>query len=371
MCLRKHFLTVFCFILPLLLVLATTGATSTANANGNGNVNGNVIDDGDDSDWIKVPVPGAVCGDGGDYKIFVRKGSSQRVAFGFSGGGACWSYGSCFGAFSTTNLKPVEKFSKDVAIFSTNGGISALSDHTQIWFPYCTGDVYLGNHVARYRKKTARHLGLPLVQKTLAHIKARGVVKFEELKEAVVYGFSAGAIGAITHLPTFDQYLEQGTQKVLIADSPGMHFGNRVWRKFGPEYLADFQRAFEKIGIPFSPKNGNVAQYFGNYCKRYSGWQIGVLQSTRDFVMSVVFGNISMGAHARLVTGPKGILHATRDPSDNCSAWVPKTQTHTFIHKADTAEVEADGITALRYANEVIGGIAGRNYPEPKFRGGF
>src|SRR5882672_772480 len=47
-------------------------------------------------EWVKVELPGKVCGDGSQYKFFVNySGKSNNLAISFEPGGACWDYESC------------------------------------------------------------------------------------------------------------------------------------------------------------------------------------------------------------------------------------------------------------------------------------
>ena len=50
------------------------------------------------STWIKVEIPGTVCGNGSQYKFFVNySSSSNNLVVAFEPGGACWDYASCAG----------------------------------------------------------------------------------------------------------------------------------------------------------------------------------------------------------------------------------------------------------------------------------
>ena len=69
----------------------------------------------DVTDWVsfyanqytKVDLPGAVCGDGSQYKFFYKKSTtSSNIVFIFEPGGACWDYDSCKG---NLRLKPANR----------------------------------------------------------------------------------------------------------------------------------------------------------------------------------------------------------------------------------------------------------------------
>jgi hypothetical protein len=48
--------------------------------------------------WLKVEIPGTICGDGSQYKFFVNYSNvSNNLVVSFEPGGACWDYASCAG----------------------------------------------------------------------------------------------------------------------------------------------------------------------------------------------------------------------------------------------------------------------------------
>lgn len=316
------------------------------------------------SSWTKISIPGAVCGDGQEYKVFLRKGDPQKLAFGFSGGGACWSSNTCFGPFAMASLKPTEQINLKEGIFSLDSEKSSLSDFTHIYFPYCTGDVFMGSHEASYGKKKVHHKGRVQVELTLEYLKKQKILHFEEASDVVLFGFSAGAIASLFHVTSFDRYLADHTQKFVLSDAPGMHFGKTFWKKFPPAQLEDYTEGFRRIGMELNIEEGHVAKQIPKYCQKFANWRIGVLQGSKDFVMSTVFGNISAGEHHRLVTGENGVYKLTESTGDNCSAWVPTTSTHTFLMKDSTAEMTIANKKAIEFANDIVLNMDDENYKE-------
>jgi hypothetical protein len=68
-------------------------------------------------EWRKIEVPGAVCGDGQGYSIFVSPGNPRKIAFDVMGGGACWSASTCY-ALPDTWVHPLPK------VLETGGFVS-------------------------------------------------------------------------------------------------------------------------------------------------------------------------------------------------------------------------------------------------------
>lgn len=314
--------------------------------------------------WQKVDVPGGVCGNGQQYSMFLSKGNSEKIALYFMGGGACWDKSSCHGIIPLTKLKPIPQPKKDTGFLSTDPNVSPVADHTVLYFPYCTGDVHVGSHEASYKKNvTVHHKGEYNVTAGLQHAHDQNLVNMMTASKVVVYGYSAGAIGAIGHMDVIDSFTNPGAQKFVIPDSPGLHFGSDFWGKFPQPYADDVTAAIEGMGAVFQPNEGNTAYIIPELCKTYSHWNFNILQGSRDFIMSTVFGEISQKGHERLVYGPKGIYRLTKDPNDNCSAWVPKSSTHVFFTKPKDMEEEAAGKSARDYIFEALtSGQAGPTY---------
>ena len=127
--------------------------------------------------------------------------------------------------------------------------------------------------------------------------------------------------------------------------------------------LEDFKQSVEGIGLEFDIDNANFAKHAPRVCEKYKDWQVGILQGSRDFVMSLLFGGIWPQTHANLVFGSEGIYQATGLHVENCSSWVPNTLAHTFFMSDWTSGIKAGGITALQYARDVIEGThSGDNY---------
>lgn len=305
-------------------------------------------------DWEKVIVENASCGRGDPYRIFIRKGDPKKVAFALQGGGACWNYSTCMGMIPLTNLRPIEKMKYDEGFYSKDPNVSAISNYTIVFFPYCSGDVHLANHKTNYDGEMVFHMGRANVEKSLDLIFNRKLLALDEIDQLVVFGHSAGALGSLGHLPTFDRYLSDQTKKVVISDSPGLHFGKRFWKKFTNDLVGDFSESLSKVGLQLDPEDGNVAKNLSNYCSTNSGWRVGILQGNRDFVMSTIFGNTTPMRHRTLVMSDDGLLGQTQDPNDNCSSWIYEGGQHTFLMYDNDANKTNGEMSAIAYANLLV-----------------
>lgn len=282
--------------------------------------------------WKKINIPNAVCGNGEPYSIFMDEGNAEQLVIEFMGGGACWSDSTCHGSQPLTSLVPL-KGEPAVSVFTENVTESPWKSATKVYLPYCTGDVYSANHETQYRKSVkVYHRGYANTLQVFKFLKEKDLLRWQEVKDITLGGSSAGAIGALVHAKTLDQYLSADTRRTLISDSPGLHFGSTFWQKFPAPMKNDFAKSFASIGLDVDFNDGLLAPKMGPVFTGYAQWKIGILQSTKDMVMSLVFGNIVPDSHRRLVLGRDGIQEIAKD-YDNVSTWIADLTQHTFLSK--------------------------------------
>ncbi|MCG8589546.1 MAG: hypothetical protein MJE66_09665, partial [Proteobacteria bacterium] len=176
------------------------------------------IDGGNDYDWQTVELPGTVCGDGSQYRFFTwdSPASDNLIVF-YEGGGACWDHEGCSGKLgllgaANRNGIPADYIQQEAAKFVSpivNGADPGLpfrskrSLVTQGWdvayFPYCTGDVHVGNRSVTYVDPSGQeppfawqHAGLNNSRAGLVHLST----VFPNVDKLLVTGFSAGGVAS-------------------------------------------------------------------------------------------------------------------------------------------------------------------------------
>lgn len=172
-----------------------------------------LVDGGNNYHWEKVALPGTQCGNGSQYKFFVRRTRSPNLLFFFEGGGACWDFDTCSGRAGILGAANPNGIADDYMTQFTpkyisplvNGADPGLPLHARIelvtkdwnivYMPYCTGDVHMGNRTATYTDPTGaqppltwRHAGYG---NTLAAIQWAHA-QFPSVAKLLVTGFSAG-----------------------------------------------------------------------------------------------------------------------------------------------------------------------------------
>jgi hypothetical protein len=230
-----------------------------------------------------------------------------------------------------------------------------------VFFPYCTGDVFAADHIAQYGSEKVYHTGRSNVERTLEFLKSRALVDFKQASDLAVWGPSAGALGALFHAQLIDGYFPRAERRALIADAPGLHFGPTFWDKFTPALLEEFSAGLARAGVRLEKGRGLIADIVPGLCRKLPTWSVGVLQATRDAIMSSRFGEISPEEHERQVRSPQGVLALTADPADLCRAWVPDSSLHTFLPTGLFLEVKAGGVTARDFLREIVERKRGKN----------
>lgn len=302
--------------------------------------------------WERIEIPGAFCGSGEPYSVFLASALPEKLIVEFMGGGACWSEATCYGSKALTNIRPVDSPISTVMSQEVLG--HPWRQHTALYLPYCTGDVHAGFHKTSYRTNTLFfHQGYQNVVLALRYLIQQKKVNFGRVTDVTVWGASAGAIGALVHANTLDKYLSPSARRTLIIDSAGLHFGKTFWQKFTVKLNEDYAVSFGRIGLRYSLDDGLLAPRMGPVFVHYHRWRVGILQATMDMVMSRVFGNISPLDHRTLVLGPQGI-QAVALSYANVRTWISDTSNHTFLVRAATAALRnSDGESAWDFAQRM------------------
>lgn len=178
------------------------------------------------SEWMEVKIPGAKCGDGKTYSILLQKKASDKIFFEFMGGGVCWDYDSCFKTFSIFpwmhNYPVINSYS---VLTANHSKINPLNNHSKVYFPYCTGDVFAGDHVGHYKNKVVYHYGRRNIDLALEYLKTKPFMDNAKVNDLVINGASAGGIASLVHGKKIEDIFRDNIKKTMIVDSAGLHYG--------------------------------------------------------------------------------------------------------------------------------------------------
>lgn len=310
-----------------------------------------------------IKIPGAVCGNGGSFSVFFKKGESDKLAVEFMGGGACWSASTCYGPNFRAWFHQLPKLITNASLAATGSKEETpFYQHSFLYIPYCTGDVFAGKHVARYRFGIkAHHKGFSNTKLIFDHLINEGYIHPENVKDLGLFGASAGALGALIHGRDIEARFPNAVKKTLIADSPGLHWGKNFWNKFNPEMMKDIKDALERVNLEIDTHDGFIAELLPDVCTLYQEFNIGFLQGSRDVIMTLLFGNISTKDHEELIYSERGLYGVTQRIR-NCKAWVPQTHMHTFLLSRPSGDIKASQKTAIEFSKEIYKGDMITNY---------
>jgi len=193
-------------------------------------------------EWVKVELPGTVCGDGSQYKFFVNYSDvSNDLVIGLEPGGACWDYESCTGQSGirgAANVNGLDDFHWETAPF-INPFLQRLYDDNEtkdwnmVYLPYCTGDVYAGNNVITYSDPNGvkpdiefHHQGHNNMMAAIGWMNEQ----FTHVPKMLVNGCSAGGAGSIVNY-YFIRTGMPGIERGFMLNDSGPIMPSTGWSK--------------------------------------------------------------------------------------------------------------------------------------------
>lgn len=199
---------------------ATGGGGSGGGSGGSGGSGAEKLE-GPAGQWTFIPVEGMVCGTGTATGVGINPSASgDAVLFFFQGGGACFNAGNCIGDNAAT--ANFEGFGEaQLAMFANGTGARGMldrsdpenpfRDHHYVFFPYCTGDVHIGNRITADDLHFVGHQNLRAAM-------PRILATHPAPSAFAVAGQSAGGFGAMFNFYVFgDAY--PGVDGQLVDDS--------------------------------------------------------------------------------------------------------------------------------------------------------
>jgi hypothetical protein len=182
-----------------------------------------------------VSVEGAVCGNGSPLGIGISDAEDAReLAIFLNGGGACWDDWTCFGLNAASHLWTTYSASllesevaqlQKAGLFIRDAAKSPFSAATQVFIPYCTGDLFSGDAERDYQAdllgqdiRRVHHAGRPNIDAILRELTER----YAKVERVYLLGASAGGYGALLNYERFAQAFPQARVDLLIDGSPAI-----------------------------------------------------------------------------------------------------------------------------------------------------
>jgi hypothetical protein len=294
----------------------------------------------DETSWVRIDVPGHFVDNNGvkrspscsggpelidtpfgevpqpantDYAFFVRPGKPSKLAIFFDGGGACWDANTCVGSavlgasiYSQTVDETVEGLNASEGLGDFDNPENPIADYTQVFIPYCTGDLHTGAADTEYTLPpelgslnwTIHHRGADNVAAVLDWLTDYYTNEVGRAPGKVfLSGASAGGYGVLYHYPAVAALLPWYTKTRVLVDAANgvinQDFYNRaltpngvwgVWENLAPELANAFSSGPDELAIEIFKSLG--AYYprtrFGQYTTAYDATQIGFFNIARN-----------------------------------------------------------------------------------------
>jgi Pectinacetylesterase len=192
--------------------------------------------------WLKIEVPGTICGNGSQYKFFVNYSStSNNVLVAFEPGGACWDYESCAGAGGIRGAANPNGIADDhmsryqYLNLLRRTEVNPAREYNMVFVPYCTGDTHAGDNVMTYTSSTPQDGGTgpggvgQLTYHHRGHKNSLAVTDwlrqtFAVVPKLFVTGCSAGGAGAILNYHFIRAGMGNQAQCGYLLDDSGPIF---------------------------------------------------------------------------------------------------------------------------------------------------
>jgi len=297
-----------------------------------------IVDGGNNFAWQRVALPGTKCGNGSQYKFFIRKTASPNLLFYFEGGGACWDYDTCSGRAGVIGAANPNGIADDYMTQFTakyvspivNGADPGLpgrsrtdlvtKDWNIVYMPYCTGDVHIGNRATTYVDTTGGQAPLTWnhsgYTNTIAAINYAHT-QFPSVSKLLVTGFSAGGTATAAGYyfvrrginPTRGYYLDDSGPVFPAASSTSLSKG--LHTKIRSAWNLD--SVFSQLPAPFSANDlGTINKVVAT---QFPGDQIAYTGYSRDY-------NYSRFSYERFLTpnDKESVLSYWKTDQDNLVA---------------------------------------------------
>jgi hypothetical protein len=192
--------------------------------------------------WLKVELPGTVCGDGSQFKFFVNyTNKSNDVTVSFEPGGACWDYDSCAGNTGVRGAANPHGIADDHMTqyqylnFLRRSADNPAANYNMVFVSYCTGDVHTGNNVITYTSSGPVDGGTgdggagELTFHHAGHANTLAVIDwmhktFPVVPRLFVTGCSAGGAGAMVNYAFMREGMGSSVQCGYLLDDSGPIF---------------------------------------------------------------------------------------------------------------------------------------------------
>lgn len=248
-------------------------------------------------EWTWVPVPGAICREGGETGFGVRMNpSSDKLFIYLEGGGGCFNQLTCVhnsGSYSTSKFELWKTGEGNIGIFDSKNAANQMRDWNAVYVPYCTGDIHAGNATGidvpgALAPKQQSFVGY----KNLGLFLKRIIPSFPNVKEVVLTGISAGGFASFYN---YDRVAQAFCPKpVILIDDSGPPMSDTY---ISPCLQTRFRTLWGlNSTLPkdcpecTGPDGGGLVNMVTFLKDKYAKGRLGLISADKDSVVSIFYG---------------------------------------------------------------------------------
>jgi len=307
-------------------------------------------------EWgVFEPDSDCACADGSEFVLWERPADPNKVVLYFEGGGACFTEESCdFENGTYTSSIDITEPPSDSGLFDATNPENPLADHSIVYVPYCTGDVFLGDETTAYGDLVVRHNGFVNASAGLDLLLAN----YPDAEQVVITGASAGSVPTPLFAGLVADRYPATTDIVTFGDSSGGY--------------PDVPVVNATIGSLWGTTNNLPAWPVadGLTAEEYSIPGLYVLAGTHapdvrfarfDYAFDqtqAFFGSLAGVGADELVT----LIDATEALGETSgieiSAYVAPGSAHTVMRGPEVYELEVEGVRLIDWLTELFGGTS-------------
>jgi hypothetical protein len=247
--------------------------------------------------WTWVDFPDSACDDGSPTGIGVNLGSGPDLVVFLNGGGACWSYFTCFvlnsashGPFGKAQFTQLGSGQLQGSVLDRALSDNPYQDASLVFVPYCTGDVHGGDNVLAYddglgHQRTYHHVGHANLVAFLRRIAAT----WPSPRKLVVSGSSAGGFGSLINYDTFRHYWPGGAACLVDDSGPPLERGAISQTLLLDPWFASWR--LDRLLDPLCGQacHSDLSAGLAAVAKKYPNDRLALLSSLRDQTISGYF----------------------------------------------------------------------------------
>lgn len=347
---RKFIAVCFGLLTMILFVSPLTFAQTQCNV-------GEYLNDGEcisvnqalDEGWNTIFPGGETrCAHDTDYQFWVRPGNENVVLY-LQGGGGCWNQDTCRSGsnFYKQSSRANEPVSYRNGIFDFDNPDNPFSDHTFIFAPSCTGDVYMGNGVSDYGDDVVvHHQGFENLMSAVEF-----TIDYAPNPESVfVTGCSAGSVGSAIAIPFIIEAYPDAIVTQL-GDSLGTIFDtvtdmSSLWSvpDFYTESLAEYAPNLSEF---------SMTDYYIALGQAYPDYTFAQFNFQFDNVQQRYFASGVDNPAQFIADSLDDSLNTIADTIPNFRYFLADTDQHCIMPRSDLYRADIGGMSALDWITAI------------------